>query len=266
MQIDITYIYTTVKKQAEENWKPTTALVGVAILVATIWGKRAFIGLSLIYIGGFAAFGPSIKVVTYLDLRGFLIVSALIGNGYFGIINPMLLNYYAAACMVAREWNFWHIYSNLSSGNEQLQQNTEAMRQDVQAMDAKIQELEKQFLGLLAEARAAVPKKEELVGYRSEAEAIQQRICYLIDLAKAVQSNTALQQRLGLVKSAEGELAQLQRDHLAEKAKFAGLMDELGNLNRHLATALETLQSQEKLKHDQITTLTGVIGNLQRFT
>ena len=82
MTVDFNHYLIVIKTELHDNWKPATAMVGVAILVTVVWGKVAVVGFGLVVFGSYVAFGPSIKVMTYLDMKGFLIIGALVGCLY----------------------------------------------------------------------------------------------------------------------------------------------------------------------------------------
>ena len=273
MHVDFNHYLIVVKTELQENWKPATAMVGVAIIVTVVWGKVAVVGFGLVVFGSYVAFGPSIKVMTYLDMKGFLIIGALVGNGYFGIINPMLLNYYAAACMLVREWNFWNIHSELSSHKDGLQVLNEQMQRAGVDWQQKITAIELQFTTLLQKAGVTAPEVHE---FRDQVAALQSpidrnlqeiesRLAYLSQLATAVLDNKALRERSRLAAQAEADLVKAKKEHVTLQRQYSSAMKDLQELNQQLAAALDGLKGQEILKGQQIQVLTRVIGQLQSF-
>lgn len=273
MTVDFNHYLIVVKTELQDNWKPATAMVGVAILVTVVWGKVAVVGFGLVVFGSYVAFGPSIKVMTYLDMKGFLIIGALVGNGYFGIINPMLLNYYAAACMLVREWNFWNIHSELSSHKDGLQALNGRMQTAGEDWTRKIAEIERQFQALLEKAQVTAPVSREFTATVAEVQSpidrnlreIEQRLAYLNQLAKAILDNKVLRERSQLAAQAEADLVKATKAHQGLQEQYSAAMKELQGLNQQLATALEGLRGQELLKGQQIQVLTRVINQLQRL-
>ena len=272
-RVDFYSYLAVIKTELKENWKPAVAMVGIAIVVTAVWGKVAVFGFGLVAFGGYVAFGPSIKVMTFLDMKGFLIIGALAGNGYFGLINPMLLNYYAAACMLVREWNFWDIHAKLSSHKDDLIKLNGRMSEAGRNWEEKIGKLEVQFRSLVKEGEEAVASQRKLNGQISgvqnpidrNLQEIEQRLSYLHEMATIIVNDETLKARAQTAAQVEADFQEATTKHVALQVQYQKMTTQLQNLNQGLEEALEKLGGLELLKTEQLQVLTDVIEKLKKL-
>jgi hypothetical protein len=260
MQIDFKHYLTVIQTELQANWKPLTAMAGVAILVTVIWGKVALIGFGLVCFAGYIVLGPSIKVMNYLDLKGCSSAAVLIGNWFFGWVNPALLNLYSGACMIANEWNFSRINSTLTSQNENLQARNKEMSQACDQWKKTIETLEQQFQTLLEKTTEVVPIKQQLDARSSEVvnrmnrdtQEIQSRLDRLGKLATMVLEKIELGPRVAQ------ELSVLKNQHQVVCALYQENLVELIELKKAMRESLsnrEVVQVQEQQKLAELSSM-----------
>ncbi len=99
-------------------------MVSVAIVAGHVYGKAAAAGVVLITVSNYQIVGRQIKVVSWMSLRKFLIVVAMLGNNhYFNVVNPQIMGNIAVALVLIDNFQISNINLDLSDQNEVMKQN-----------------------------------------------------------------------------------------------------------------------------------------------
>lgn len=252
-----------------------SSLLELVTLVSRIWEKTSIVrNIILTGIVIHQIVGPNIKIMNMFDLKGFLIVMVLLGNSYFCFLPPHWLNMYAAACMIAREWNFWSIYSKLTSHTYRLNQHNIQLSTQITQVSQNVSALEIEFSKILSLSQET--KKISRIAHnqfnsinlnvKEQTQSLEKKLEDLIMAARSILNIDAIQDLFKLTQKAQKELYEAQIQHKQLQENYKRLMKDLDGLNQEMRAALEILKQQQSTKTEHIELLKGMIDKLKKFS
>jgi|GEM_PF-4005146 len=161
---------------AKPHLKSIAAMTAVMLITASVCGKIFFLGFALFGFALYQGFGPALKIVNYVDLKGISLIILVVVNGYLRFIPPIWLTWYLAACLLAREWSVSRIEAYLKRHAQTLKSSNQEWERSVKNLDESTGQLETGLRSLLATTKETEVAKDNLLQAKSEHENIQQQI------------------------------------------------------------------------------------------
>ncbi len=251
-------------------WKPAVGFTGVAILVAAVWGRIAVIGFGLASVALFAAWGPSIRVMSWVDLKDPLVACVILGNSYYNFVNPHWVNVYVVFCLLSNRYNFWSTYNKLANLYETLQTHNSELKRNNEEISRLVTELRAQFDSLSQQVPAAAAAQHAFnavveplrSSVQTDFDHLKTQLESVLLIAQSMSSDEAFQQRLSFVRNLESKVGRLHDEHTRLQQLQRGLITDFTALRLQLQTTQETLTTQEGVKADQIAILRRAIESL----
>jgi hypothetical protein len=160
--------YHRLRAEVTTNWKTGVVMVSVAAIAGQVYGKAAAAGVVLITVSNYQIVGRQIKVVSWMSLRKFLIVVAMLGNNhYFNVMSPQIMGNIAVALVLIDNFQISSINLDLSDQNEVLKQN-EAKLEEAKKKLAAVKQRLLTFGQTVADAEAAKKTNTEEAEKRSK--------------------------------------------------------------------------------------------------
>lgn len=259
--------------QMPSDPKKSAKWIGLATLIASIWGRKAAASVALAGLGVHQTFGPNIQIMNIFDLKGFLIIGVLLGNSFFPIVPTLWINIYVVLCLMVREWNFWSIHTNLSRHTKDLEQHNEELSNYIKTLDEGVNRLEKEVREVLKVAHeTSLPQNQVESGILNLRQTINQQIGYLekrlgslTNSMRAILDTSYASELVDMAQKAQSELQVANQQHQELTTKHLQLMEELTTFNLQMKTAIEQLESQDGEKLHQIKLLKETYQKLSKY-
>ncbi len=155
MNLHITENYHRLRTEVTTNWKTGVVMIGVAVVVDQVYGRVAAVGVVLLTVSNYQIIGRQIKVGSWRDLRGFLIVFVVWANNYyFSVIDPRVMCNIALAILFIDKLQLSGINSELATQNDEMKENEKKLAA-AKTKVAAIKQSLTTFRQSVAEAEAA---------------------------------------------------------------------------------------------------------------
>ena len=242
-------------------------MIGVAIVAGQVYGKAAAAGVVLITVSNYQIVGRQIKVVSWMSLRKFLIVVAMLGNNhYFNVISPQIMGNIAVALVLIDNFQISNINLDLSDQNEMMKQN-EAKLEEAKKKLAAIKQSLLTFSQSVAEAEAAktanTEKAEDLSKVvPSNLAADLENVSTLIETL--VQS-TELRELIAHERSLRESMDSMLTTYNGICKELGPLVPKLDRVGTEIDAVTTKLGATVQISSQQITDLTRVVQKFETY-
>jgi hypothetical protein len=267
MHIDLVENYQRLRAEVTTNWKTGVVMIGVAVVAGQVYGKTAAAGVVLITISNYQIIGRQIKVVSWMSLRKFLIVVAMLGNNhYFNVINPKIMGNIAVALVLIDNFQISSINLDLSDQNKVMKQNEANLEEAKKKLETIKQSL-LTFTQSVAEADAAkttnTEKAEELSKVvPSNLAADLENVNTLIE---TLMQSTELRELIAHERSLRASMDSMLTTYSGICEQLGPLVPKLDKIGTAIDKTASKLEETVQLSTQQICDLTRVVKTFETY-
>lgn len=267
MYLDLIENYHRLRTEVTTNWKTGVVMVSVAVIAGQVYGKAAAAGVVLITVSNYQIIGRQIKVASWMSLRKFLIVVAMLGNNhYFNVMSPKIMGNIAVVLVLIDNFQISSINLDLSNQNGVLKKN-EAKLEDAKKKLAHIKQSLLSFGQTVTDAEAAKNTNTKKAGELSQVVPADlatdlENVSTLIEtLMKSTEFNELIAHERSLRESMDSML--ITFGGICDQLK--PLLPKLDKIGTSIDTTSSKLEASVKLSSQQISDLTKVVQMFETY-